>query len=38
VLAVLDAELETLGTDDRGLVMTFVYEQFTARAGSWTHQ
>lgn len=38
VLAVLDAELETLGTDDRGLVMNFVYEQFTARAGSWTHQ
>jgi hypothetical protein len=31
VLAVLDAELEILTREDRGLVMSFVYEQFTAR-------
>lgn len=32
VLAALDAELEILTREDRGLVMSFVYEQFTARA------
>lgn len=31
VLAALDAELEVLTREDRGLVMSYVYEQFTAR-------
>jgi hypothetical protein len=37
VLAMLDAELETLGSDDCALVMGFVYEQFIARATTHTY-